>query len=194
MGSLNTDGTPKLQSNVTRVIRHHGNFLVNSRTETDTRAVPNIANSGTIRTGFDSRGVAWQSGGTASTSGLSMTARDADNSVERAKHTDNGFENGNLQGFVTRAIDGIQVSVSDRKAISDPVAANVSGLAGGDAIGPMQTITERKVFFQDSDRAVDGQPATLSAWKIFNSAGEAVGADTGTTDVDITANEGLLGN
>ena len=192
MGSRNTDGTPKLQLKNTCVVRHHGDFLVKSRTEQDLR-VGDIANSGTIRTGFDSRGVEWQTGGTATTAGLSMAERDADNSIERAKHTANGQEAGNLQGYVTRAIGGTHASVSDRQAIVDPVAAGNSGLAGGDTSGPMQTITERKVFWLDGDRAADGQPVTPAAWKIFDSTGEAVGADTGTTDVDKTPNEGLLG-
>ncbi len=192
MGSLNIDGTPKLQLKNTCVVRHHGNFLVKSRTEQDLR-VRNIANSGVIRTDFDSRGVAWQPGGTTSTAGLSMDERDADNSIERAKHTANGQEAGNLQGYATRAIGGTHVSVSDRQAIVDPVAAGNSGLAGGDAIGPMQTITERKVFFLEGDRAADSQPVAPADWQIFDSTGEAVGADSGTTDVDNTPNEGLLG-
>ena len=56
MGSLNTDGTPKLQPKATCAIRHHGTFLVKSRTEKDER-VREIESSGVIRTDFDSRGV-----------------------------------------------------------------------------------------------------------------------------------------
>jgi hypothetical protein len=190
VGSLNTDGSAKLQPNIVCALRHHGNFLVKSNTEDDLRG-NDIANSGTIRTDFDSKGVVWQPGGTVATSGLPANARNADNSIERAKHTANGQEAGNLQGYATRAIDGIHVSVSDRQAIVDPVMAGYSGLIGGDTNGPMETITERKMFFLDHDRAHDGQPATLSAWTIFDSAGDAVGADDGTTDVDTTPNEGL---
>lgn len=191
MGSLNIDGTPKLQPKITCAIRHHGDFLVKSRTERDER-VRNIASSGVVRTDFDSRGIAWQAGGTLETAGLTLDERRADNTVEREKFTHNLAPDGNLQQHVTRA-QGVHTSISDRQAISDPVAAGNSGLVGGDALGPMQTITERKVFFLDHDRAADGQPNALSAWKIFDNTGEAVGAETGTTDVDKTPNEGLIG-
>jgi len=191
MGSLNIDGTIKLQPRINRAIRHQGDFLSETNTETDTK-VETIASSGVIRTDFDSRGVAWQPGGTNKTAGLSMDERDADNSVERKKFTANGEEAGNLQQHVTRKIDGIFASVSDRQAIVDPVAAIASGLIGGDTTGPMQTITERKVFWLDSDRGKDIND-TLAAWQIFDSQGNAVGADTGVTDIDKTANEGLIG-
>ena len=95
---------------------------------------------------------------------------------------------GNLQHHVTRA-EGIHVSISDRQAISNAYAANVSGLAGGDALGPMQTIGERKVFFLDDTR---NQTPPTAGWNIFNQAGVAVGPTDGTTNVDSTPNEGLL--
>lgn len=188
MGSLNTDGTPKLQPNNTCVIRHHGDFLVKSTTENDTR-VTDIPSSGVIRTEFDSKGVAWQPGGTATTSGLPLNVRNADNSVEREKFTHNFAPDGNLQQHVTRA-QGIHTSISDRQAISDPYAANVSGLAGGDALGAMQTITERKVFFLDDTR---NQDPPVAGWKIFDGSGNAVGVTDGITEVDTTPNEGLIG-
>lgn len=191
MGSL-VNGGVNTQANNRTTIRHRGDFLTSSDAPTDTR-LSDIANSGTIRTQFDSRGVAWQPGGTAATSGLpgtpgTQTAAFANNSVERAKHTANGQEAGFLQQHVARA-NGVFTSVSDRQAISDPVSARSSGLAGGDAIGAMQTITERKVFFLESDR---GKTSGLAAWTIYDSTGEAVG-DAGTTDTDKTPNEGLLG-
>jgi len=185
MGSLNTNGTPKLQPNNTCAIRHHGDFLVKSTTENDERA-SDIASSGVIRTGFDSRGTVWQPGGTAQTAGLSAAERNADDSVEREKFTHNLAPDGNLQQHVTRA-EGIHTSVSDRQAISNGVNANVSGLAGGDALGPMQTISERKVFF------LDGTTPPVAGWNIFDQAGDAVGPTDGTTETDSTPNEGLLG-
>jgi len=193
MGSLNLDGSIKVQTTNRLTIRHRGDFLTRSDTPDDNR-LANIANSGTIRTGFDSRGVAWQPGGTASTSGLAGTpgtqsAAFADTTIERAKHTANGQEAGFLQQHVTRA-RGTHVSVSDRQAISNPVSALSSGLAGGDTLGPMQTISERKVFFLDSDR---NKSSGFADWTIFDSTGDAVGADSGTSDTDKTPNEGLLG-
>jgi hypothetical protein len=182
MGSLNTDGTPITQGNNTRVIRHHGDFLVESTTEDDTR-ITNISASGVIRTGFSSTGIAWQPGGTATTSGLSLAERTADDSVEREKFTHNFAPDGNLQQHVTRA-KGIHTSVSDRQGI---VAA--SGLIGGDTLGPLQTVTERKVFFLDTDR----ETLPANGWRIYDQLGNAVGPAAGTTETDITANSGLLG-
>ncbi len=58
----------------------------------------------------------------------------------------------------------------------------------------MQTITERKVFFLPADRGADGQPPlSFADWTIYDNAGNAVGADAGVSDVDITPNEGLIG-
>jgi len=195
MGSLNLDGTLKLQAVNRLSIRHQGDFLTRQSSndkvlETNAEV---ISNSGTISSvGSDLIGIVWQAGGTAATSGLSLAERDADNSVERQKFTANGQEAGNLQHFVVRK-NSVHTSISDRQAIVDSVAAQSSGLAGGDALGPMQTITERKVFFIDSDRAADSQPTTLAAWKIFDGSGNAVGNDTGISDIDITPNEGLIG-
>lgn len=182
MGSLNTDGTPKTQPNITCAIRHHGDFLVKSTTENDVR-VTEIASSGVIRTNFDSRGVAWQPGGTAATTGLTAAQRNADDSVEREKFTHNFAPDGNLQQHVTRA-KGIHTSISDRQAIDA-----ASGLIGADTLGPMQTVTERKIFFLDTDR--ETMPA--SGWHIYDQLGNAVGPTTGTTETDITPNSGLLG-
>lgn len=192
MGSLNFDGSVKTQPNISKAIRHQGDFLRTTDTETDS-SLGTTSNSGAIDFGPGPFGVAWQSSGTASTSGLGLAERRADNSVERAKFTANGQEAGNIQHFVTRKINGIQVSVSNRQAITDPVAANISGslgLIGADALGPMSTVSERKVFFLQGDR----NSSSPAAWKIFDNSGEAVGPGTGTTDVDSTANEKLLGN
>lgn len=184
MGSLNSDGSPKLQPKIECAVLHQGDFLSKSTILNDP-----LSNKGVIRTDFDSRGVVFQPGGTAATSGLPYDARIADNTVEREKFTHNFAPDGNLQQHVTRA-QGIHTSISDRQAISDPVAANVSGLAGGDALGPMQTISERKVFFLDDTR---NQNPPVAGWKIFNQAGEAVGPSAGTTETDSTPNEGLIG-
>lgn len=197
MGSLNFDGTAKLQVANKLSIRHQGDFLTRQSSDDKTLAsnAETVASSGVIRTtGEDLVGVVWQPGGTNETQGLSKDERDADNSVERQKFTANGEEAGNLQQNVTRKISGIHVSVSNRQAIVNSVAAQASGLAGGDALGAMQTITERKVFFVDGDRAVDSQPVTPSTWSIYDGAGNAVGADDGTSEIDITPNEGLIGN
>lgn len=197
MGSLNFDGSIKTQSLNKLTVRHQGNFLTKADAPSDTVSSI-VSNSGFIdRKNTVIVGVAWQQGTQpegASTSGLpgtpgTMSKAFADNTQERKKHTANSEEAGNLQHYATRKIDGIHTSVSDRQAIADYEAAVGSGLAGGDAIGPMQTISERKVFFVDGDR---GKTSGLGAWTIFDASGAAVGADDGTTDVDITANEGLL--
>ncbi len=60
-----------------------------------------------------------------------------------------------------------------------------SGILSADAIGPMETITERKVFFIDSDR---GKVSGFADWTIFSASGIAVGTSEGTTDTDITPN------
>ena len=196
MGSLNLDGTLKLQSNNSLSARHQGNFLTTASSNDATLETnaTSISNSGTIRrTNSDLIGVVWQPGGTAATSGLTKDMRDADNSVERQKFTANGQEAGNLQHDVVRKITGVHVSISNRQAIVDPVAANQSGLAGGDALGAMQTISERKVFFLPEDRGINGAAPSFSDWTIFDSSGDAVGPGDGTTDVDITPNEGLIG-
>lgn len=195
MGSLNSDGTLKLQTANKQSIRHQGDFL--TRQSSDDKVLATnaevIANSGIIRTQFDSRGVIWQAGGTVATSGLPMSARDADNSVERQKFTHNSQADGNLQQHVTRKNTGIHVSISDRQAIVNPIVASGSGLIGGDALGPMQTINERKIFFIANDRASDGQvPVAASGWNIYDVNGNAVSA-TGVTNTTYQANKGLLG-
>jgi hypothetical protein len=191
MGSLNFDGTPKLQLANNLSIRHQGDFLTRASSDDDTLVTDaeSISNSGVVRSIGDGLvGVVWQPGGTDKTQGLSAAERGADNSVERQKFTANGQEAGNLQQNVTRKISGIHTSVSNRQAIVNPVSAQASGLAGGDALGAMQSITERKVFFIPADRGIDGQPPSFSDWQIYDSAGNAVGADDGVSDVDITPN------
>jgi hypothetical protein len=101
------------------------------------------------------------------TSGLTMSERTADNSVEREKYTDTGVASGNLEWDYTRKVAGNHVSISKVEATS--------------SLGEAETISERKVFFNESDR---NQTSSFSDWQIFNASGTAVGAGTGTTDTD----------
>jgi hypothetical protein len=169
MGSLN-NGQPILQTNNLLRVHHQGTLLKLGNTQTDLNTV--IANSGTIRDiGSDTLGVAWQPNNTVSVtlSGLSAPARDADNSVEREKFTVTGLPSGNLLHIATRKIAGIHTSVSSREATS--------------TLAPYETVTERKIFFVDSDRTLS---SGLADWTIFDNSGGAAGATTGVTDIDIT--------
>lgn len=107
-------------------------------------------------------------GGAVFSSGLTLDERNADNSVERQKHTDTGLASGVLVTTFTRA-EGIHTSVSRVVATG--------------SLGPKVTLTEQKVFFLDSDR---GLATGFSDWTIFSSTGAEVGAGTGTTDTDVT--------
>jgi hypothetical protein len=109
-------------------------------------------------------------------------------SVEREKFTADATSSGNLLHAVTRKLSGISVGVSSREAIlhQNKTAEQVaSGVLGGDALGPMETVTARKVFFLDSDRE---KTSGLAAWKIFSASGVPVGETNGVTDIDITPN------
>jgi len=169
MGSLN-NGQPILKTNNVLRVHHQGDLLKLGNTELDTNSV--ISTSGVIRlTGSNTLGVAWQPNNTASVtlSGLSPAQRNADNSVEREKFTVTGLPSGNLLHVATRKIDGIHSSVSDREATN--------------TLAPYETVTERKIFFIESDR---NKSSSLADWTIFDSSGDAVGEELGTTDTDIT--------
>lgn len=169
MGSLN-NGQPISQTNNVLRVHHQGDLLKRTNTELDTNQV--IVNSGVIRlTGANTLGVAWQPNNTSSVtmSGLSAGLRNADNSVEREKFTVTGLPSGNLLHVATRKVDGNHISVSNREAINNLL--------------PYETVTERKVFFTDSDRTIS---SGFADWQIFDGAGDAVGAADGTTDTDIT--------
>lgn len=100
------------------------------------------------------------------TSGMAYSEIHADNSVERQKFTSTGAASGALSWEYTRKIDGIHVSVSTVEA---------DGSLGG-----AKTVSERKVFFVESDR---NKSSNFSDWNIYTS-GVAVGAGEGTTDTD----------
>lgn len=102
------------------------------------------------------------------TSGMTLSQRSADNSVERANFTVTGSASGQLEYDVTRHM-GIHTSVSHMVATG--------------SLGPNVTSTERKIFFLDSDRNLS---SGFSDWNIFDSNGASVGAGAGTTDVDVT--------
>lgn len=109
-------------------------------------------------------------------------------SVEREKFTADATASGNLEHDVTRKISGIHTSVSHREAVLQQNKTGLqiaSGVLGADALGPMETVTERKVFFLESDR---NKSSNFAAWTIFNSSGIPVGAADGTTDTDISPN------
>lgn len=169
MGSLNTDGTPILKANNTHSYRNLGH-LIKERDATDDSLVSSVTTSGEIRTiGEDLIGVIHAPGGTAATSGLSLERRNADNSVEVEKHTVDGSTSGNLGWQAVRKISGEHVSISERESATTAPSAP-------------QTVTERKVFYIDSDR---GKSSGFADWTIFSSSGVAVGESAGTTDTDI---------
>lgn len=169
MGSLN-NGNPILQPNNILRVHHQGDLLKLGNTQLDTNVV--IVNSGVIRDiGSNTLGVAWQPDNTVSVtlSGLSAARRNADNSVEREKFTVTGLPSGNLLHVATRKIAGTHTSVSNREAVN--------------TLAPYDTVTERKIFFVDSDRTLS---SGFADWEIFDNAGDAVSAADGTTDTDIT--------
>jgi hypothetical protein len=169
MGSLN-NGQPILKTTNVLRVHHQGELIKLGNTTLDTNVV--VANSGTVRTiGEGTLGIAWQPDNTFSVtlSGLSVSLRDADNSIEREKFTDTGLASGNLLHIVTRKIDGIHTSVSNRSAKN--------------TLSPFETITERKTFFIASDNV---KSSGFADWTIFDNTGEAVGATLGTTDTDVT--------
>jgi hypothetical protein len=104
-----------------------------------------------------------------SQSGVDVSVPSVDTSVEREKFTVDGSVDGNLSWQYTRKIHGEHTSVSELEA--------------RDALGPAETITERKIFFLPSDR---GETSGFADWNIFDNIGEAVGATPGTTDTDVT--------
>jgi len=174
MGSLSPSGTVLNQS--TNVLRfaHNGNFLIknNTKQKTDTT----VANSGTIRTiGSGLTGVMFHPVGYTTTHISGMTLQERTTNITSvnldvflANGTASGVPSGSLGYDVTRA-EGIHTSVSHRAA---------SG-----ALGPMETFSERKVFFLDSDI---GKSSGLADWTIYDLNGVAVGASAGVTDTKIT--------
>lgn len=100
------------------------------------------------------------------TSGMIYAEIHADNSVERQKFTSTEAESGALSWGYTRKLDGTHVSVSTVEADS--------------SLGEAETVTERKVFFIETDR---GKTSGFADWNIYTS-GTAVGAGEGTTDTD----------
>jgi hypothetical protein len=119
---------------------------------------------------------------------LNNTIENTSQSVEREKFTANGLVGGNLEYDVTRKISGIHTSVSHRESVlrQNKTALQIaSGILGADALGPMETVTERKIFFLETDR---NKSSNFANWTIFNSSGIPVGASEGTTDIDISPN------
>lgn len=117
----------------------------------------------------------------------STTTATIDNSsisTNRAIFTADATASGNLEHDVTRNIAGIHVSVSHRESLlqQNKTGAQIASGVPGDI---MQSITERKIFFLDSDR---NKTSGFSDLTIFNAGGEAVGGAAGTTDTDVTPN------
>lgn len=109
-------------------------------------------------------------------------------SVEREKFTADSTSSGNLEHDVTRKISGIHTSVSHREAILQQNKTPLqiaSGVLSANTLGPMETVTERKIFFLDSDR---GLTSGFADWTIFSASGIPVTAASGTTDIDISPN------
>lgn len=104
-----------------------------------------------------------------SQTGADSTIANTDTSVEREKFTSDSTSSGNLSWEYTRKLSGIHTSISTLEARSSS--------------DKPETVTERKVFFVDSDR---GLSSGFADWMVFSDAGEAVGAADGTTDTDVT--------
>ena len=124
----------------------------------------------------------------ASITGASSTVANTSQTVERQKFTAGASSSGNLEHDVTRKFSGIHVSVSHREAVlqQNKTATQIaSGVLSANALGPMETITERKVFFIESDR---GKSSSFADWTIYSASGVPVGENDGTTDTDITPN------
>lgn len=163
MGSLNNG---QHISKDTKTVRHLGHQLTIVDSQEDL-TVAEVSNSGTIRTvGEDTTGVVFARSSTTYTSGLALDAMTADNSVERQKFTSTEAESGALSWEYTRKLDGTHISVSTVEADS--------------SLGEAETVTERKVFFIETDR---GKTSGFADWNIYTS-GTAVGAGEGTTDID----------
>jgi hypothetical protein len=155
MGSLN-NGQPINKDYNRKSIKQQGHRILSTNALGDAETV--VSNAGTeksVNNGLT--GVAFGAA-TPKVEGMSLTERDADHSVERQKHTNDGTATGHLMHIVTRQ-HGKHVSVSTRHAYGPLEAA--------------RTVTERKVFSPDD-------------WNVFNASGVAVGASAGTTDTDIT--------
>lgn len=167
MGSL-IDGQPINKDYNRRSIKHQGAYLKRTNSLSDIETT--VPNSGTLSSGnYYSTGVVWAASSTVKNENLSITERNADNSINRSLFTTDATASGDLKHNVTRKINGIQVSVSKRQTVN--------------SLGPMRTVTERKVFFTPQDR---NQSTPVSDWNIFNASGVPVGAGAGTTDTDIT--------
>jgi hypothetical protein len=165
MGSINPNGSFK----DSKTTRHLGHVITKVDSTRDLTVVE-VAVTGVISTAnLGMSGVYFAPANTPYMSGLTLTRRDADNSVERQKFTDDDTAAGNLEWQVTRKISGNHVSVSTMETDG--------------SLGRAQSISERKVFFNESDRT---KTSGFSDWTIFNAAGSGVGASTGTTDTDIT--------
>ena len=165
MGSLN-NGLPISQSN--KVVRHTAESVVISDCVTNL-TLATKTNVGPIVSGlYPVFGMEFAASGTF-TSGLTFAEQTAFTSVDRQIFTENAAASGFLAWQVTRKVDGIHTSVSKRRVNS--------------SLGGPQTLSERKVFFLDTDRT---KASGFADWNIFDALGNAVGPTTGTTDTDIT--------
>ena len=97
------------------------------------------------------------------------TELNLDTSVEVEKYTVDGSTSGNLGWDYVRA-EGIHTSIS-----------HVEG--SGMQVSPSLLLSEKKVFFLPSDR---DKSSGFANWNIYDTAGNAVGANDGTTNIDIT--------
>lgn len=172
MGSLSASGTPLVKPTNILYFAHTGNKVrkMNTLSDVDTT----VSNSGFFTAHYAS-GVIMQPGYSGLSSGIPFKNRELQwnilatgiESIERNKFTN---ASGHFESIVVRA-EGIHTSVSKRQA---------------EATGPMHTITERKVFFIDSDLQVTS--GNYADWNIFTAAGLPVVSTSGTTDTDISPN------
>lgn len=165
MGSRNLDGSIITQS--TNVIRVHSQANTVKLRDTST----NLETSSVVSSGIDNTtplGAIVRF----APADMTLVERNADHSIEYEKFIDSS---GSLEHIVSRGM-GIHTSISMR-AVE----------ASGTSLGPMNTKTERKVFFIDNDRNLAA--ANQGDWTIYDAGGNAVGEAAGTTDVDITPHD-----
>lgn len=165
MGSLN-NGRPISQTS--KVVRHTAESVVISDYVTDTKLAEKTNVGTTVNSIYPVWGMAFAASGTF-TSGVPIAGQTAFTSVNRQLFTENSLASGYLTWQITRQIDGIHNSVSKIRTVS--------------SLGGPQTLSERKIFYIDTDRT---KSSGFADWTIFDANGNAVGPTLGTTDTDIT--------
>lgn len=178
MGSLTGSGTPITQATNVLAFSHLGKFIEKRNQKTDVDTV--ISNAGTIRVSPTVSGVAFAPSSTVLLSGIPLSRRELTSNpgasgivgLDTLRFIDSS---GYYTHVVTRTPSALHVSVQRRH---------------GNDQQAMTTVTERKVFFINSDR---GKSSGFADWTIYDSEGHAVSATSGTTDTDGSPNATFSG-